>query len=384
LVVSQVTGSLLLLIGAGLFLRSWERTLSADLGFGQRPTALLSVLSPAVRFTPAESREYARRLLDRFRELPGVEAVGFINDLPLDLSNNWTDFLVEGHTPPPGQDAFRAQQARVDGGFFDAAGISIVQGRTFSDADGPETEAVAIVSEAMARRYWPDGDAVGRLVRRTPADEPDVRVVGVATDIKVRSLGEAPRDMVYVPYTQTPAGLLNFVARTSADPAETVRLLVAAAREVDPDVVVVDAKTLTQHLAFARLPARLGALLLSAFGGLALALAAIGVFGLVRYSVATRTREVGIRVALGADADALVRMLARDGVRLVVVGSGIGLGLSLLVTRLVGGLLFGIGTVDPVTFVAAPLLLGAVALLAAYLPARRASRVDPIKVLRAD
>jgi putative ABC transport system permease protein len=332
--------------------------------------------------TADESLRYVRRLADRFRELPGVEAVGIVNDLPLDMSFSGAEFNVDGHTPPEGRETFRADRADVDGAFFDAAGIPILRGRAFNDADDSESPSVAIISEAMARRYWPAGDAVGRLLRRP--NSPAHRIVGVAGDIKVRTLGEAPRDMIYLPYTQSGVALINFVVRTSGDPAELALSVMTAGREVDPELRVVDTKTMTQHLLFMKLPAQLEAFIVSAFAVLALILATIGVFGAVRYTVATRMREVGIRLALGADSGRVARGLARSGVRLVVVGGVIGWVVSLGVSRLLESLVFGVDAFDTVTFAAATLLLGAAGCLAAYLPSRRASRVDPIAVLRSD
>lgn len=200
----------------------------------------------------------------------------------------------------------------------------------------------------------------------------------------VRSLGEAPGDLIYLPFTQSDVPLASFVAKTTGSPDEMVRSLVAAGREIDPGMWVWEAKTMARHLAVSRLPAQAAAFVLSVFGVLALGLAVIGLYGVVRFAVATRTREVGIRMALGADAATVVRSLASSGMRLVALGCGLGLALSLLVTRPLGGLLFGVETSDPVTFIAAPLLLGVTALIAAYLPARRASRVNPVVALRSD
>ena len=383
LVITQLTVSLVLLVGAGLFLRSWQHARAVDPGFGREPAAILSVLVPNTRFARDEGRQYVRRLRDRFRELPGVEAVGIIDNLPLSfVSVQWIEFDVDGHDPPSDRETFQADHAVVDAEFFDAAGIPIVQGRSFTDTDGPDGARVAIVSEAMARRFWPDDGALGRVLRRPDAD--DLRVVGVARDVKVRSLGESPRSMIYLPYSQVDTPRISFVARTASQPEQATLALVAAGREVDAELWVYEVKTMAKHLSIKLLPAKLSAMLLSAFGCLALALAVIGLYGVVSYVVATRTREVGIRMAFGADGPAIVRLLTTGGARLVWIGSALGLALSLVVVRPLSGLLFGIHPVDPVTFVAAPLVLGATALLAAYLPARRASRVDPTVALGGD
>ncbi len=385
MVAAQIAISLVLLVGAGLFLRSWQQMLAVDPGFGHAPTALLSVLMPAARSTPDSAVQRTQRLLERFRNLPGASAVGLVWPLPLELSSSNTDFTIDGRVPPAGRETFRADRAFADGGFFDAAGMAMVAGRTFNDADRRNTQPVAIVSHAMARRYWPEGDALGQILRRPDPAERDLVIVGVASDINVRSLGEAPHDVVYEAYTQGD-GLTGatFVVRTATDPAQMSLALAGAGREVDPDLRVMQAMTMTQHLATSRLPSQIGAVLLSAFAALGMALAAIGVYGTVRHTVAMRTREVGIRMALGADAAGVARLLAMHGVRLALSGGAIGVAASLLVARFLATLLYGVGTFDPMVLIGAPLVLGITAWLAAYLPARRASRVDPLAALRAD
>ena len=384
LVVVQLTISLVLLVGAGLFLRSFQRVQSVDPGFGREPTALMTFLTPATRFTPDEARVHTRRLLDRFRALPGVEAVGAISNLHLNpLSQSSSDFNVDGFEPPTDHGAFIADRVEVEPGFFAAAGIEIVRGRNFNDADRPDTQPVVIVSEAMAGRFWTGGDAVGRLVRRR-GEAPSWLVVGVASDAKVRQLGESPRNLIYLPYSQRFTPSLTVVARTSVDPERTALALLAAGRELDPDLRVLETKTMDRHLALMRLPQQLSAFVLSAFGVLALALAAVGLYGVVSYGVARRTREIGIRQALGADGPRVVRLLVAGGLKLVVIGGALGLALAVVATRLLGGLLFEVDALDPLTFVGVPFVLGVAALLAAWLPARRASRVSPVVTLRTD
>jgi predicted lysophospholipase L1 biosynthesis ABC-type transport system permease subunit len=242
-----------------------------------------------------------------------------------------------------------------------------------------------VISKAMARRYWPDGTVLGRVLRGPDSSQPDLVVVGVASDINVRSLGEAPRDVVYESYAQGDAlPGVSFLVRTATDPARMTPALVAAGREVDPDLRVMQTTTMSQHLAMSRLPSQVGAVLLAAFAAMGMALAAVGVYGMVRYAVAMRTREVGIRMALGADAGGVTRLLAMQALRLVLAGVAIGGAASLLTARFLSTLLFGVGALDPAALVGAPLVLAAVAWLAAYLPARRASRVDPLTALRAD
>jgi predicted permease len=372
-------------VGAGLFLRSWQQMLAVDPGFGRAPASVLALMTPIARSTPDEALQRTRRVLERFRAEPGVEAAGLVWPLPLEFASSSTDFTIDGRVPPPGREAFRADHATVDGAFFETVGMTIVAGRTFNEEDRLDRQPVAVISQAMARRYWPAGDALGRILRRPDPAEPDLMIVGVASDINVRSLGEPPRDVVYESYAQNNGfPMYNFVVRTATDPARITPALVAAAQEIDANLQVVQSTTMAQHLAMSRLPAQIGAFMLSAFAVLAMALAAIGVYGLVRYSVARRSREVGIRMALGADAAGVTRLLATNGVRLALVGGAIGVAASLIAARFLAKLLYGVGTFEPVALVGAPLVLGGAAWLAAYLPARRASRVDPLAALRTD
>jgi predicted permease len=384
LVVAQIAMSLLLLVGAGLFLRSWQQMLAVDPGFGHAPTSVLAVMVPVSSAEP-DSAPRMQRLLERFRREPGVAAAGLVWPLPLELSSSGTRVTIDGHTLPKGQDDLRAERKWVDGSFFEAAGMAVVSGRTFNDDDRRGSQPVAVVSQAMARRYWAGGNAVGHTLRRPDPAEEDLLVVGVVSDINVRSLGEAPRDVVYEHYAQAdrlPA--ITFIARTTTDPDRMAQTLLAAGREIDPDLRVMQATTMAQHLAMSRLPSQIGAVLLAVFSTLGLALAAVGVYGMVRYTVAMRTREVGIRMALGADATSVARQLAGHGVKLVLVGGAIGAVASLLAARTLATLLFGVGTFDPVALTGAPLVLGVAAWLAAYLPARRASRANPLAALRAE
>jgi predicted permease len=384
LVIVQVAMSFMLLVGAGLFLRSFLATQAADPGFGRDPAALLTMAVPANRYSPEEGRVFVRGLFERFGQIPGVEAVGLTSNIHLNTLNSQSIRVnVDGVEPPPDRPGHDIDRAEVDAGFFDASGIRILRGRNFSDIDREDAPRVAIVSEAMARRFWPGQEAVGRTLHHQP-DGVDMTVIGVASDAKVNSLGEAPVSFVYLPYSQAYTSFMTVIARTSLSPEWTATQLLAAVRELDPDAWVWEAKTMARHLGIVLLPARLSALLLSVFAVLALTLAAVGLYGIVSYSVSQRTHEMGIRMSLGADAGAVMRMLAGSGLRLVAVGGLIGLALALLLTRALNHMLFGVGAFDLLTFVAVPVLLGGVALLASYVPARRASRIDPVRALRSE
>lgn len=384
LVAAQVALSLMLLVCSGLFLRSLQATRSVDPGFGREPAAIVTLALPSTRYTESEGRVFTRELLDRARSLPDVTAVGLIDNLHLNtLTIQTIEVNVDGVEWPPQRDSHVVDIARVDPGFFEAAGVQILRGRNFSDSDTGDGPAVAIISEAMANRFWPDRDPIGRVVHQV-GDDPDLRIVGVASDAKVRSLAEAPRPFIYRPESQEYRPYVTVVAKTSLDAGQTERELLALVRGLGPEAIVFESKTMRQHLAIMLLPARLGAVALVVFACLALVLACIGLYGLVSYAVARRSREVGIRMSLGADRGMVVRMLMTSGIRPVMVGGAIGLILALALSRLLAGLLFGIGTLDPITFVTVPLLLGGVALLAAYIPARRVSRLNPVTVLKGE
>lgn len=289
---------------------------------------------------------------------------------------------MEGVEPPPGQDHFQVDNARVDAGYFDAAGIPIVRGRNFDAAfDREDAARVAIINQTMAERFWPGQDPIGRIFT---ADTIRYTIVGVARDAKYRTLGEPPRPFVYTPYSQRYASTLTILARTAADADGTAARLLALVRELDPDAMVLETRTMERHLAIMLLPARLGALVFTAFAALALALALLGVYGVVSYAVARRTREVAIRMSVGADPAGVVRLLMRHGLALVGVGGAIGVLAALLGARVLQGILYGVEPIDPVTFLAVPVLLVAVGAAAAFVPARRAARIDPARVLTVD
>jgi putative ABC transport system permease protein len=383
LVVAQVSFSLVLLVGAGLFLRSFEQVQLVDAGFGQEPTALMSFLVPATRFSEDEGRIFIRTLTEEFERLPGVQAVGHIGNIHLNTLSAYNyDISVDGVEPPPGRDFFSVDYTAVDPGFFNASGIRILQDRNFDARDLPDSPQVAIINSAMAEKFWPGQDPIGRTIRRE--NEGDLTVVGVASTAKIRSIGESPQPFIYRPYSQDYTPFLTVLARTSIDPEQTALDLLAAGRELDPELWVWETKTMERHLAVQRLPARLSALILSAFAVLALALASIGLYGIVSYAVSRRTREVGIRMSLGADGAMVIRMLMSSGMKLVAVGSAIGLAMAFAAAKLVSGLLFNVSSFDLMTFLTVPLVLGTAATLAAYIPARRASRVDPASALRAE
>jgi predicted permease len=382
LVVGQVAVSLLLLVTAALFLRSLQARMNVDPGFGRAPAAMVWLTIPTDHYDSTRRLPLLDEIERRTLGVPGVRAVGVIDNMLLNpLSQQSKRINVSGFTPPKGELGFDIDYAGADSGFFDAAGVTIVRGRSFSAADGPSAPRVAIINEVLAQRFWPNRDAVGQTFR---ADTTTYRVIGVARTTKVRSLGEEPRPFIFGAFRQDFSPYLMLVARTDGDADRATIRVLGALRETAPDLMLIQAKTMTRHLAAMVLPARLGAIAFTLFAGLALALAVLGVYGVVSYAVARRTREVGIRLAVGASPRGVVTLLMREGITLVVIGAVIGLALGLAVTRLLESLLFGVRVGDPLTFVGAPLLLLAVGAVASFLPARRASRVDPARVLKVE
>jgi hypothetical protein len=298
--------------------------------------------------------------------------------LPLGVGIQTGGYLLPGipsETPDGDHDI---DNANVMPGYFQAMGVPIVQGRAFeaADLDGPP---VVIVSEAFVRQYYPGQNMVGRSIQDTGGN--DLRIVGVARDTKVRTLGESPRPYIYEAHRFSG---MEFVVRGEGTSEEILAAALDVVHEVDPDLILFEAKTMNEHLALMLFPPRMAALLLSVFGGLALLLSAIGIYGVVSYAVARRTREMGIRISLGASARDVIAIAVRGGMRLVLLGGGIGVVLAGAVTWSISGYLFGIGSTDVVTFAAIPLLLAGVALLAAFVPARRASLIDPVRALKSE
>jgi predicted permease len=383
LVAGQVAASLVLLVSAGLLLRSFQARAGVDPGFGREPTGLLTFLVSGERYDPGEGRAFVREYLERLGRLPEVAAAGLTGNIHLNTTSTSTmDLNVEGVDPPPGRQAWEIDQTEADVGFFAAAGIPIVLGRSFDEGDVEGGPGVAVVSEVFAERFWPGEDPLGRTVRTGRGQE--LRVVGVSRATRVRTLGEAPRPFIYTAYSQDYATIVTAVVRARGRPETALRAAFRTLREMDPETVVVESKTMDEHLGVMLMPARLGALLAAAFAVAALALATIGLYGVVSYAVVRRSREMGIRLSLGATRGRVVAQVLGEGMRLALVGTAVGLVLALAGAQLLRSLLFGVAAVDPVTFVGVPALLLGVALVAAWVPARRISRVDPVRALKAE
>lgn len=385
LVTGQLALSVVLLVGAGLFVRSLSEAGRTDPGFDTGPAAILEVSGAGAGYT--ESAAFLPVMDDalaRIEALPEVRSAALVTRLPLDLGN-WVAFYdVPGVDPPAGRDNHRIEYAAVSPEYPTVMGIELLEGRAFTDADRAGEPAVALVSSALARQFWPGESAVGRTL--LPSSDPGnpVTVIGVVDDVKIWSLQEPPRPYMYRPYAQAPSTFVNVVVRGSAAPAVLARRSIEAIQAADPDLFASRVKDMQDHLGYTFFLPRMGATLVGAVALLALVLSAIGLWGLVSYSVARRTREMGIRISLGAGVGSVIALVVRRGLVLAAVGASIGLLASLLVGRLLEPYLIGVGSADPVTLIGVPLVLMVVVALAALLPARRAGRVDPVQALRTD
>jgi putative ABC transport system permease protein len=322
-----------------------------------------------------------RRMTERLRGVPGVEAVALVSRPPLGSDINMDGVRIPGTHGPDDEPAL-VDATYVEPGYFAALGLPILEGRNLRDSDDESAPRVVVINQAMARRYWPGRSAVGERIYTDGFDKPAHEIVGIVPDYKVRGLGEEPRPYIHFAWRQQPLMGTSILARGAGSAQAVLAGLRQATLELEPGIVFDEEGTGTDLLRLTLAPARATAALLAAFGGLALLLAAVGLYGVVAYSVAQRTREVGIRMALGATMENVLGLVLSRGMRLAAVGVGIGILAAAAVTRVLSALLYGVSTIDPLAFGGASVLLLGVALLANLLPARRAARVDPMIALR--
>ena len=383
LVIAQVALSLVLLIGGGLFLRSLLNARTVDVGLARENRMLLS-LDPGLQgYDSTRVAALYRELIRRVERLPGVTSATLGFPIPLDTYGRTRTLYPDrpGDATTEGLDVAMTV-ASTD--YFETVGAALLRGRAFEAGDSSGTDAVVVVNQTLAARLAPGGDAIGRQVRLGAADGPRVRIIGVARDGRYGHLGEAPRPYMYLPLAQHPRSWLTLIVRTKVDPAGAIPAVRGVVRELDPDLAAFGVMTMDRHLDNALNLPSISATFASAFGAIALLLATVGIYGLVSYSVARRTREVGIRLALGATGSDVMRLVLRRGLIQAATGVGAGLGVAYGATRLIGGFLYDVSPTDPVIYVSMSLLLAAVVLLASYMPARRAMRVDPVASLRSE
>jgi putative ABC transport system permease protein len=393
LVVSEIALSVVLLVGAGLLIKSFLRLQAVNPGFEAENALAIRLSLPKAQYSNrAAVTAFYEKLRPRLESLPGVEAVGFVSALPLSGTLFSIPFTIEGRATSP-DEAHRADYRAVDAGYFHALKIPLIAGREFNERDAAETPPVALISQNLARRHWPQGSPLGARLRINDNNQGPrpVEVVGVVGDVKHLSLDGEPAPHIYLPVHQTHedgvAWLTNtqyWMLRTTVDP---LTLSAAARREiqaVDRKAPASNIRTMEQYLAASVAPRRFNLRLLSIFAAAALILAATGLYGVISHGVAQRKRELGIRIALGARPGDVLKLVTREGMALAIIGVALGLMAALALTRVMKGLLFGVSATDPLTFMVIALLLMFVALLACYIPARRATKVDPLIALKSE
>jgi len=385
LVIAEMALSVVLLIGAGLLVRSFSRLQKVAPGFDATGVLTMELTLTGARYTDAQVvRDTYRDLWTRLDALPGVTASGGVTSLPLSGYFAWGPITIEGRTPPPGENFINADQRVASGRYFEALGIPLRKGRFFNAGDTTEKDRVIIVDEFMANEYWPGQDPIGKRVRfgDLNSTQPYRTVVGVVGRVKQYGLDADGRIALYVPHTQTGSRAMYVTVKTVADPGALAAPVRAQIRSIDPDLPVYRVRTMSAWVDQSLARPRFAMTLLSGFAGLALVLAALGIYGVMAFLVSQSTREIGIRMALGATEKSVLGLVVRQGLGIALTGAVLGLLAALALNRLIASLLFGVGGTDVPTFASAILLLSAVALLATWVPARRAARTDPAESLR--
>ncbi|HYL47603.1 MAG TPA: ABC transporter permease [Candidatus Limnocylindrales bacterium] len=382
-VTAEVALSLMLLAGAGLLIRSFVRILNVPPGFNPShlATMRISLTNPKYKEKGAAANFYGQ-LDEHMMALPGVTEAGSISSLPMTDSDAWAKLFVEGYTPPPNQPEMQADVRVVTPGYFQAMQMRLEEGRLFTGADTADGQLVAVVDDTFEQRFWPGGTAIGKRLRIDDEQLPWVTIVGVVNVVKQYGLDAGTRMSIYYPHTQYPTGTMYVVARTSQDPALTSREILREAQAIDPDVPAYDITTMDARVEHSLARQRFSTAMLNAFALFALILAGIGVYGVMSFLVAQGTRDIAIRIALGAGRRDILGLVFREGMGLTLAGIVAGLLGAAAMSRALASLLFGVSAFDVVTLSAVVVLLAAVALAACYFPARRALRVDPIVALR--
>jgi predicted permease len=378
LVVGQISLSLLLLVTAGLLTRSLQSALAVDTGFDPAGVMIAEIDLGPHGYDPETGALLFEQLKERLEARPEVQSVGYASGVPLSFSQSRITFQIPGVEVPAGASV---QINTVDGDWFETVRMPIERGRAFDDTDRRDGPGVVIVNREMARRYWPDGEALGARIQFGSVSR---EIVGIAATGKYNSLQEDPLPFVFLPRSQSSSVSTTLHVRSAAGLGAVGALARRELQALDSNVPLVGPASLEERVTITLLPQRMGAALIGVFGAVGLLLAAVGLYGILAYSVSQRTREIGVRIALGARAENVLAMVIRQGVLLLAIGLALGLVLAFAATRLLAGLLVDVSPTDPLTFVTVALILAATTLFASYLPARRATRVDPMVALRAE
>jgi macrolide transport system ATP-binding/permease protein len=385
LVIGQLALTLVLLVTAGLLLRSLAASQSADVGFRATGLAMVAADTGMVRYSAERSEQFWQQALERVEAMPNVESAALVSPrLPFDVNFNQTSLRIDGKTYGPDDRGEIVANVAVSPDYFEALAVPIVEGRGFTSADRRGAPLVAVVNEAMARRYWPNESAVGRTFELSFGDGQKYQVIGVSKDHRVFAVNEQPTPYLHFASAQRPSRYNYVVARARGDAAPLVAALRRELLALEPGLVFVSSNTMDGSIELSLLPQRAAAWLALAFGGVGTLLAAIGLYGVIAFSVARRTREIGVRVAVGANATDVLGLVMRQGLVLTAVGAVIGLALAVVLASVLRGLLYGIGAFDPVAWGVAVAVLFAASAAANLVPARRAMRVNPIAALRTE
>jgi putative ABC transport system permease protein len=384
LLVAEVALALMLLVGAGLMLRTVSRLTRVDPGFNAENLVATRFTLPAAAYNEEKRRAFYRDCLERVEALPGARSAALTFSLPIDGSNWNSIFIVTDKPAPPRAELPSAAFTPVTANYFETMGIALLEGRAFNEADKADSPRVTVVNETLARRLWPGENPIGKQLKQGwPEDKTPVReVVGIVADVKMNGVDQQTPMQAYLPLMQEPGRSLWLVARTAGNPLALASSIEQTVRSVDPDLPVFNTNSMDQLMNGAIAQQRLMMILLAGFAILALALAAVGIYGVMSYSVAQRTHEIGIRMALGARPLDVLRMILRQAMTLALVGVALGLAGAFALTRLMASLLYQVSATDPLTFIAISVILAGVALGACFVPARRATKVDPMIALR--
>ena len=381
LVVFQMALSLILLISSGLFLRALQSATEIDPGMDDPKNLVMASMDPGLQgLDEPQTQQFYDRLIDELEALPNVSAVGFTNSVPLGFGSSDRGVGIPGYEFAEGERK-SLHYSIVTEGYLETMGVDLLEGRTFTRQDNEAGAPVIIVNRRFADRFWPNESALGKIVQTAGEDR---EVIGVVETGKYRSLGEEPTEFMYLPQRELFQSGLTLVVRTPSNPQAVLQGVRETVRGIDPNMPLFDVRTMEDHMGIALLPSRLGGSVLGIFGMLGLVLAAVGIYGVMAYSVAQRQRELGIRVALGADRPRVVQLVLREGLTLALIGIVLGLAGAVGAAQLVKGMLYNVQAIDPVAFGTIPLMLILVAAMAVYLPARRAARVEPMRVLKVD
>jgi predicted permease len=385
LVIGQVALSIVVLIGAGLFLRSLNHARAINPGFAADHILTLSFNTAAQKYDATKAEQFYQQLTNRVQALPGVQSVSLAQSAPLSYFYSpafAAPVFVEGHEPAQGENPPFVGNNAIGPNFFRTLGVPLLSGREFTDRDREGAPRVAIVNETLVRELFPNTNPIGQRLRVLSRQPASWEIVGVVKDSKYRSLGEDPTPYIFLPYLQNPQPAMALHVQTSGNPKELAAAVRREVQALDSNLPAFNVMSLADNIDISLFPARFGAVLLGVFGFLALLIASIGIYGVMSYGVSERTREMGIRMALGARGSDVLRLVISQGMWLALIGVAIGAGLALAVTRVVKSYLYDVSVTDPLTFIGIASLLLGVAVLACFVPARRATKVDPLEALR--